>query len=142
MNQPAKHIYEFGPFRVDPVNHRLLRQGVVVPLAPKAFEVLLVLLEHRGRVVEKDELMEQLWPDSVVEEANLTVHISALRRVLGDAPNQHRYITTIPGRGYRFAAEAKECEVERMEVTVRERISASLVMEEEEETQPVETTSG
>ena len=141
ISEPPKPSYEFGPFRVDPANHRLLRQGVVVPLAPKAFGVLLVLLERRGQVVEKDELMERLWPDSVVEEANLTVHISALRRVLGDGPKQHRYITTIPGRGYRFAAEVKEGLAEGTAVMVQQRFSASLVIEEEEEAPQGEATS-
>jgi len=133
-SEPPKPSYEFGPFRVDPVNHRLLRQGVVVPLAPKAFEVLLVLLRHRGRVVEKDELMEQLWPDSVVEEANLTVNVSLLRKALGDRPHEHRYIVTIPGRGYRLSAEVREGWDPATELVVEQRTSASLVIQEEEET--------
>jgi len=128
----SQPCYEFGPFRVDARNHLLLREGQPVPLSPKAFEVLLVLLEHRGRVLEKDELIERLWPDSVVEEANLTVNISALRKALGESRNHPQYIVTVPGRGYRFAAEVKEVSEPTTELVVQQRASASLVIEEEE----------
>lgn len=104
----AKELYEFDGFRVDANRHLLLRDGQAVNLAPRAFNMLLALIRQRGEVLAKDELMRQLWPDSVVEENNLTVIISALRKALGENPQQHRYIVTIPGRGYSFVADVKE----------------------------------
>src|SRR5690348_13544850 len=94
--------YEFGSFRVDAARRTLLCDEQPVTLTPKNMETLLVFLENRGRVMEKDELMNLLWPDSAVEENNLTQNISALRKALGERPNEQRYIKTIPGRGYRF----------------------------------------
>jgi DNA-binding winged helix-turn-helix (wHTH) protein/TolB-like protein/Flp pilus assembly protein TadD len=102
------HIYEFGPFRVDSLRRTLLREGKQVRLPSKAFEILLVLLEGKGRLVEKDELMQRVWPDTVVEENNLTVNISALRRSLTESPGEHRYVVTVPGRGYQFVAEVRQ----------------------------------
>ena len=78
--QHACRFYEFGPFRLDTVRRRLLRADAPVALSPKAFELLQALIAERGQVVEKDELMKRLWPDTIVEEANLTVHASALRK--------------------------------------------------------------
>jgi len=104
----AKHFYEFGEFRLDPVEGSLFREGQSVPLTPKAFDLLLVLVENSGSTVEKDELMRRVWPDSFVEEANLSVNMTALRRVLGEGPDDHRYIETVPRRGYRFVARVRE----------------------------------
>jgi eukaryotic-like serine/threonine-protein kinase len=103
-----RHWFEFGPFRVDLLTHRLLRGGEVVALQPKAFDTLVVLIENRGRVVERAALMKTLWPDSFVEEANLTQYVFTLRKVLGEQPNGQPYIETVPRRGYFFAAEARE----------------------------------
>lgn len=100
-------FYEFGPFRLDPLKRLLWREGSQVRLAPKAFDTLLALIEKRGEILEKDALMQMLWPDSFVEEANLTVKISQLRKVLGEHPREHNYIVTVPGRGYRFVAEIR-----------------------------------
>jgi TolB-like protein/DNA-binding winged helix-turn-helix (wHTH) protein len=100
--------YEFGPFRVDALRRLLLREGNPVRLPAKAFEILLVLLEGKGRLVEKDELMRRVWPDAVVEENNLTVNISALRRSLTESPGEHRYVVTVPGRGYQFVADVRQ----------------------------------
>ncbi len=108
MNRPANHFYEFGPFRVDPVKRLLLRDGETVPLEPRAFSMLLFLVQHYGKVVEKDDLLKRLWPGVAVEENNLTVIISALRKVLGERPSDHKYIVTIPGRGYSFVADVNE----------------------------------
>jgi len=100
----ATRFYDFGPFRID-VNRRvLLRSGERVPLTVKAFDTLLALVEHQGRVVEKDALMDQLWPDTAVQESNLTQQIFTLRRVLGESPHDHQFIATVPRRGYRFVA--------------------------------------
>lgn len=108
MERHQTRLYEFGPFRLDPVRRLLWREAEVVPLKAKAFETLLVLLEHRGRVLEKDELLGLVWPDAVVEENTLNKNISALRRVLGESTAEHRYIVTVPGRGYSFVAGVRE----------------------------------
>ena len=103
-----KHYFEFGQFRVDLLTHRLVRNGEVVALQPKAFDTLVVLIQNRGRVVERPVLMKTLWPDSFVEEANLTQYVFTLRKALGDQPNGQPYIETVPRRGYFFAAAARE----------------------------------
>lgn len=107
-SQKAKLFYEFGPFRVAVADRLLLHNGEVMPLGPKVFDTLLALLERRGQVVEKDELIEILWPDSFVEEGSLTQNISLLRRALGETSQGSNYIETLPRRGYRFVAQVKE----------------------------------
>jgi TolB-like protein/DNA-binding winged helix-turn-helix (wHTH) protein/Tfp pilus assembly protein PilF len=104
----AARSYEFGPYRVERSTRQLLRNGTPVPLTPKAFEVLLALVERRGRVVGKDQLMTLVWRDSFVEEANLSQTIFVLRKTLGDAPDGRPYIDTVPRRGYRFASVVTE----------------------------------
>jgi len=104
MSAEAKVLYEFGKFRCDPREHLLLCDGKPVSLSPKSFDILLALIRSNGRLLTKDELMRQVWPDSFVEEANLTVNISALRKVLGETPGGQQYIETVPKRGYRFIA--------------------------------------
>src|ERR1700722_13095863 len=101
--QRAKELYEFGPFRVDPERETLLREGEPVPLTPKTFQILLVLIRHSEEVVTKDELMKAVWPDTFVEEANLSRNIFMLRKARGETAQDHRYIVTVPGRGYRLA---------------------------------------
>src|SRR5262249_51412782 len=108
MSPETKALYEFGNFRCDPREQLLLREGKPVALSPKSFEILVVLIQSHGRLLTKEELMHQVWPDSFVEEANLTVNISALRRVLGEAPEGQQYIETVPKRGYRFVATVTE----------------------------------
>ena len=103
MNQQPQQIYEFGHFRLDVAEHLLLRDGEAVPLQPKAFDLLLALVERHGRLMEKEELLKKVWPDTFVEEANLTSNISQLRKALSDGENGHRYIETIPKRGYRLS---------------------------------------
>ena len=105
MSAETRVLYEFGKFRCDPREHLLLCDGKPVSLSPKSFEILLALIRSNGQLVTKDELMQQVWPDSFVEEANLTVNISALRKVLGEGPGGPHYIETVPKRGYRFIAE-------------------------------------
>jgi TolB-like protein/DNA-binding winged helix-turn-helix (wHTH) protein/Flp pilus assembly protein TadD len=107
MNAPPVHIYEFGDFRLDAEKRLLSRAGVPVPLTPRVFETLLYLIEHNGSVLDKERLMEAVWPDSIVEENNLTQNISTLRRVFGETPSSHRFIVTVPGRGYRFVADVR-----------------------------------
>lgn len=103
MNTAPKIVYAFGPYRADPDQELLLRDGQRVPVTPKAFEVLLALLRRSREVVCKDELMRIVWPDTVVEEANLSQSIFMLRKALGDTSGTRHYIVTLPGRGYRFA---------------------------------------
>ena len=103
--------YEFGAFRLDRGRRLLLRQdGTPVPLLPKAFEVLTYLVEREGLVLDKDELMRAVWPDTFVEENNLTQIISTVRRALGEARGEHRYIATVPGRGYQFVADVRSAD--------------------------------
>jgi DNA-binding winged helix-turn-helix (wHTH) protein len=108
MSSQEKHLYEFGPFRIDPLKRRLLRDEEPLPLTPKAFDTLLVLVEQSGKTIEKDELMRKVWPDAIVEENNLTQNITALRKSLGDSRHDSQYIATIPGLGYRFVADVKK----------------------------------
>src|SRR5262245_23964800 len=108
MSGKAKDIYEFGPFRLDPGERMLLREGQPITLRAKIFETLCVLVEAHGRLVDKDELINRVWPDAVVEEGNLAHNISALRKSLGEPATGQKYIETVPGRGYRFAAGVRE----------------------------------
>ena len=100
--------YAFGPFVVDPVKRRLWREGRLVPITSKTFDVLVVLLEHRDHIVSKDELLNRVWPDTAVNENNLARQISSLRRALGQRPDQHDFVVTIPGHGYRFVAGVQD----------------------------------
>lgn len=110
MAQSDKRIYEFGPFRLEPRKRRLLKYGETLALPAKALDILLALVENRGQVVEKEELMRRVWADSFVEEANLTVNMSALRKALGETKTERPYIATVSGRGYRFIADVAELE--------------------------------
>jgi len=105
MNNQGKELYEFGPFRLDAGKRLLLRDSQPVPLQLKALETLLVLVRQSEQVVLKDDLMKSVWPDTFVEESNLAQNIFVLRKTLGDTAGQHRYIATVPGRGYRFVAK-------------------------------------
>src|SRR5579872_2236522 len=100
--------YQFGPFRLDPVVGVLLRGEEIVPLTIKAFAILTVLVENRGHVVQKDQLLRTVWPDCFVEDNNLSQNISAVRRALGEVPEQPKYIETVPRRGYRFIGNVQE----------------------------------
>lgn len=108
MSGQARVIYQFGPYRLDSAQHLLFRDDQVISLAPKAAETLVVLVENHGRLVEKEELMKAVWPETFVEEANLTVHISALRKLFQDEAHPGGYIETIPRRGYRFVGTVVE----------------------------------
>jgi DNA-binding winged helix-turn-helix (wHTH) protein/tetratricopeptide (TPR) repeat protein len=98
-------LYAFGPFLLDTRERRLLRDGEVVPLTLKAFDLLQILVENQGHLLRKEELLGRVWPDAIVEENNLTVTISALRKALGEGPTDRQYIETVPRRGYRFVAD-------------------------------------
>jgi len=122
-----KHFYAFGPFRVDPVKRILLRSGEPVPLTPKVFDILLVLVENHGEVLVKEALMQSVWPDTVVEEGNLNRNIS-MRRALGESPADHQYIATVPGRGYRFVADVQKLLNENARTSGREPIESVAVL--------------
>jgi len=108
MSLMEKEIYEFGPFLLDPAEHLLSCEGIPVSLTPKAFETLVCLVRNQGRMLTKDELLKQIWPNTFVEEVNLAVNISTIRKALGENRQHSRYIATIPGRGYRFVAEVRK----------------------------------
>lgn len=108
MVEPSRHFYEFGRYRVNVAERLLLRDAEVVPLTPKVFEILLMLVQNSGHVTSKDDLMKRVWPDTFVEEGNLTQNISLLRKALGEGHNGHQYIETIARRGYRFIAPVSE----------------------------------
>ncbi|MDP9099789.1 MAG: winged helix-turn-helix domain-containing protein, partial [Verrucomicrobiota bacterium] len=113
METSSATVYEFGEFRLDPANQRLTRHdGTPVPMTPRVFDTLVFMVEHQGAVLDKERLMEAVWPDSIVEENNLTQNISTLRRIFGDTTGSHRFIVTVPGRGYRFVPEVRIQEVD------------------------------
>jgi DNA-binding winged helix-turn-helix (wHTH) protein len=98
-------IYEFGPFRLDVRERRLLRGGQPMPLRAKVFDTLRVLVQNHGRLLGKDELMNAVWPDAIVEEGNLAHNLTVLRKALGGKEAAQEYVETVPGQGYRFIAE-------------------------------------
>ena len=110
MPNNSNELYEFGDFRLDAARRLISRGGEPLRLNSKALETLLVLVRNRARILTKDELMKSLWPDTFVEEVNLAQNISALRRVLGEAPGENRFIATIPGKGYQFVCEVREAQ--------------------------------
>src|SRR5882672_6053687 len=104
MAEQTTDFYEFGRFRLKSDERVLLREEELVPLTPKAFDILLTLLENDGRIVQKDDLMKKVWPNTFVEEGNLTQNVSLLRKALGESANGPQFIETVPRRGYRFVA--------------------------------------
>lgn len=124
----ARRLYEFGPFRLDPSERLLLRDGEPVSLTPKCFDLLVMLVENSGHLLEKGELLERLWPNQFVEEANLSFNISSLRKALGQAGNGRRFIETVPKKGFRFVGR----------VEARRRDEASRGIESQSEARVVE----
>jgi Tol biopolymer transport system component/DNA-binding winged helix-turn-helix (wHTH) protein len=124
MSKQIKHFYEFGEFRLDLNERILLRQNKVVALTPKAFETLLVLVQHSGHIVEKDFLMNKIWPDTFVEEVSLARNISALRKALGESNGSIQYIETFPKRGYRFVIAVSE----HIEDDTKQNVSHNLII--------------
>lgn len=110
MQDKKRKIYEFGSFRLDISERLFWRDGEPMTLTPKVFDLLALLIENHGHLLKKDEIIKELWADSFVEEANLNVNISALRRAIGETPTEHKFIETVPRRGYRFVAEVREIE--------------------------------
>lgn len=108
MNSEHRRLYEFGPFLLDPGKRRLSKDQTTVQVAPKGMDILIFLVDHRGEVVTKDDLIQNVWPNTFVEEANLSQNVFLLRKALGEKAQENRYIATIPGRGYRFVASVHE----------------------------------
>jgi len=134
MSFERQPLYEFGPFRLEPSERLLLRAGESVSLPPKAFETLLLMVQNSGHVLSKDELMRSLWPNTFVEENNLTQHISTLRRALGEGAGENGYIETVPKLGYRFAVPVREIPANGdAELLVRRHTRTRIVVREQEE---------
>ena len=138
MNTDSKVVYEFGPFHMDPDKQVLLRDGQLVAVTPKAFETLLVLVRRCREVVSKEELLREVWPNSFVEEANLSQHIFKLRKALGDTIEGERYIVTLPGRGYRFAVPVRTIS-DGGEAVIAQTPARARILVEEPAPEPVET---
>ena len=134
MPMESKVFYEFGPFRIDPEERQLLRGEEPVPLTPKAFETLLILVRSSERVVLKDDLMKSLWPDSFVEESNLSQNIFILRKALGETAQNARYITTVAGRGYRFAQKVREVPEGAVDLVVQSQSIQTVTLGEKSRT--------
>lgn len=134
MSERENHFYEFGPFRIDLTERLLLRDGRPVPLTPKAFELLVLLVENSGHVLEKDKLLEAIWPGTFIEEGSLSVNVFALRKALGETSKQNQYIETVPRRGYRFVADVKESWGNNgAKLIAEDDTGADVIIEEEDE---------
>lgn len=133
MNLPSKRFYLFDGFRVDARERTLFKENREVPLTPKVFDTLLVLIENSSHVLTKKELMQQVWPDSFVEENNLAQNISILRKALGESKTGEPYIQTVPKRGYRFVADVSSTGGDNETLIVRERTRARIVVERSDE---------
>jgi Tol biopolymer transport system component/DNA-binding winged helix-turn-helix (wHTH) protein len=139
MDKPNRPLYEFGPFRLDAQAHLLYRGERAVPLTPKVFDTLLVLVEHRGQVLTKEALLQAIWPDSLVEESSLSQNIFLLRRMLKEDGDDRTFIETIPRRGYRFAAEVRPvaAEVRPVAAGVSQAVDIETVFQQRSETRIV-----
>src|SRR5689334_8931681 len=126
-------VFEFDSFRLDRVKRLLLRDGKPIPLNSKSFDTLLALVERHGQVINKDDLMKALWPDTRVEENNITQQISVVRKALGERAGEHRYVVTVPGRGYSFVADVREQCTGNTNLIVEEHTRGSITVDAEEE---------
>src|SRR6267142_1742295 len=131
MRNPEQHFYEFGPFRLDPQKRRLLRDGEVVLLNAKAVDALRILVQHPREMLERETLLQAVWSDASVEDANLTVAISHVRKALGEHGEATEYIETIPRVGYRFLADVHEVREEPASLVVEKHTISETVIEEE-----------
>jgi len=127
MNQPSQNFYEFDLFRLYPLERLLVRHDTVVPLPPKIFDILLLLIRNSGHLLRKEEIIRVIWPDTFVEEGNLARYISTLRRILGENPGEHPYILTIPRHGYRFVAAVREVGGSRSRQPATARLSIAVL---------------
>jgi DNA-binding winged helix-turn-helix (wHTH) protein/TolB-like protein/tetratricopeptide (TPR) repeat protein len=132
MSEQINRFYEFGPFRLVPDERQLLRDGTPVSLPPKAFDTLLVLVQHNGHAVKKNDLIEMVWPDAIVEENNLNQYVSLLRKVLDDGVQGERYIETVRRYGYRFEANVRETQNETNAILVYKHGRTQVSLKEEQ----------
>ena len=133
MLEQKQQLYGFDNFRLDVLNRQLLRDDKPVALAAKAFDMLVVLIENGGRLIGKDELFSRVWPDQIVEESNLTVQVSAIRKALGEHRDNPRYIVTVPGHGYRFIGNVFSVDEEEEEVVIERHSLSGVVIERSQE---------
>lgn len=131
MKELNRQIYNFDNFQLDAANRQLRCADKPLPLPPKAFDLLLTLVENKGRLVEKDELFLSVWQDQIVEESNLTVHISQIRKALGETKNNPRFIETVPGYGYRFVGEVQNLDDD--EIVIETETLSRITIETESE---------
>jgi Tol biopolymer transport system component/DNA-binding winged helix-turn-helix (wHTH) protein len=129
--EERRQVYEFDEFRLDAAKRQLRRGAEIVPLYSKAFDLLLVLVQSSGRDLTKDEILEKVWPGQILEESNLTVNISAVRRALGEKASQPRYLITIPGRGYRFIANVRDEQDAANGFVIESQTISQITVEEE-----------
>src|ERR1051325_8661311 len=122
MSIPPNLIYEFGSFKLATADRVLLHNGEVVRLTQKAYQILLLLIQNSGRLVTRERIMKEVWPDRFVEENNLTVNISYIRKALGKSYGIHEYIETVPVLGYRFAAEVSVSEAKAEDRSEERRV--------------------
>ena len=143
MSRQKRRIYEFDNFRLDVGERQLLRDGKPVVLSAKAFDLLLVLVEHNGHLIGKDELYNRVWRDQTVEESNLTVQMSAIRKALGDRGGKRQYIGTVIGSGYRFTADVREVDsLSDEELIIESEMVERVIIEKEEEIARVAENNG
>jgi len=135
MEELAPHTYTFAEYELDLARRLLLRTGKSIPLNAKAFDLLVALLENRERVIAKEELIELVWQGQFVEEANLAVQISTLRKILGEKKGEHRFIVTVPGRGYRFVADVQDG-AGKPDMVIERHTTSRLLVEEDVVTDP------
>ena len=127
MNVETKQFYVFGPFRIDPEERVLVRDGSPVALGPKVFETLFLLVQNAGHLVDKEDLIKRVWPDAFVEEGNLNKHIFVLRKTLGQHDGGLEYIETVPKRGFRFVAPVDRVVKERGSSEIIKQIIISVM---------------
>lgn len=137
MDKKENCLYQFGPFRLDTMEHLLLCGRQRIDLTPKDYDLLLLLIKNRGHILEKEELMKAVWPDAFVEEGNLNRHISTLRKVLGENHDKRSYIETVPRRGYRFIAEVRDLREET--VRAAGNIDGSYMQVKQASTKPIDS---
>ena len=128
MNSEPKKIISFAEFELDAAGRRLMREGKPLHLNAKAFDLLVYLAENAGRIVTKDEILDAVWENQFVEEANLKVQISTLRKILGEQKDDHRFLVTISGKGYKFIADIQNG---NREIVIESHRFSRLVVEEE-----------
>src|SRR5438128_1445053 len=142
MSPQTSRFYEFGRFRIDRAERVLTQEGEPLLLSPKLFDTLLLLVENSGHIVDKDRLMEELWPNTFVEEGNLTQNISVLRKLLGDGAGGQRFIQTVQRRGYRFVAPVKESFEPGADLIIEERLRTRIIEQEVETGGEIAADSG